>query len=502
MLGEVEAPQAGPEGTDSLDRARAHARRGRLSEAWVLCRDAADRARASGDVATMATAATLLTGAARTPIASEVHRLCVEVLAAMHGGDARLERALRAQLEATRSPWERATPDVVPVPDPDAHFLELLAEHEERTHVDHVERRLALGDEAVALGHACGAGEYVASGLLWRMTALTQLGRRVELEADLTALAGVVTSLDDESWTVRLGLARAALRLLDGRFADCRDIVAGMPGFLAVVMRSHLAVLSGDGLEEAEREVRDVLDGAPFFARGWHAVLLVALGRPDEARTLWRAIAPFVRDFPRRAPEWLLATVGHARLAVALEDLARAQVLHEELTPYADRQVSGGADTPSYGPVTLHLGRLARVLGRPEQARSWLEEALRTAEGLHDLPSVAATHLELARTVLSRRRADAHLDEARRLSTTLAMVPLAAEVEELASARSQVVRGPLSPRETEIAALVADGAGNGDIARRLHLSLRTVENHVRHIMQKTEQTSRTGVAAWYLRGRP
>jgi DNA-binding CsgD family transcriptional regulator len=502
MLGAVEVPRAGPESADLLDLAREHARRGRLPEAWAACRDAADRARAAGDVAAMAEAATLLTAAARSPIAGEVHRLCLEALATNGGRDARLERTLRAQLEATRSPWERTTPDATPVPDPDAHFLELLAEHEERTHVDHVERRLALGDAAVALGRACGAGEYVASGLLWRMTALTQLGRRVELETDLAALAGTVGTLDDESWTVRLELARAALRLLDGRFADCRAIVDATPGFLAVVMRSHLAVLSGDGLAEAEQEVRDAVDGAPFLARGWHALLLVALGRLDEARVVWRAIAPRVRDFARRAPEWLVATVGHARLAVALQDVPGAQILHEELEPYAHLHVNGGADTPSYGPVTLHLGRLARVAGRTEQATSWLEDALRAAEEIHDLPSVAAAHLELARTVPSRRRADAHLVEARRLSTALSMAPLGAEVDGLASTRSQSTRGPLSPRETEIAALVADGAGNREIADRLRLSVRTVENHVRHVMLKTEQTSRTGVAAWYLGGRP
>src|SRR4051794_4615569 len=154
MLGAVEAPRAGAEVADLLDRARDHARRGQLTEAWTLCREAADRARAVGDAATMAAAATLLTAAARTPIAGEVHRLCHEALTMTDGRDGGLERTLRAQLEATRSPWGRATPDVSPVRDPDARFLELLAEHEERLHVDHVERRLALGDDAVALGHA------------------------------------------------------------------------------------------------------------------------------------------------------------------------------------------------------------------------------------------------------------------------------------------------------------------------------------------------------------
>jgi DNA-binding CsgD family transcriptional regulator len=263
------------------------------------------------------------------------------------------------------------------------------------------------------------------------------------------------------------------------------------------VMRSHLAVCSGVGLPEAEQEVREVLEGAPFFARGWHAVQLVAVGRLDEARTLWRALAPHVHELPRRAPEWLIAMVGHARLAVALDDPALAELLHDELVPYAGLQATGGVDTPSYGPVSLHLGRLARLLDRREQAEGWLEEALRSADGLHDLPSVATAHLELARVVADRRRADAHLAEAGRVAGAVGMVPLSGEIDDVVAARAS--RGTLSRREAEVAALIAEGASNRAIGARLHLSHRTVENHVRHIMEKTDQTSRTGVAAWYLR---
>ena len=53
---------------------------------------------------------------------------------------------------------------------------------------------------------------------------------------------------------------------------------------------------------------------------------------------------------------------------------------------------------------------------------------------------------------------------------------------------------PLSQREAEIARLVADGLTNKQIGTRLFISERTVENHVRNIMNKTGFNSRTQIA--------
>ena len=54
----------------------------------------------------------------------------------------------------------------------------------------------------------------------------------------------------------------------------------------------------------------------------------------------------------------------------------------------------------------------------------------------------------------------------------------------------------LSTRELEVVRLVADGLANKAIAAQLHLSVRTVESHVRHVLAKAGLSNRTQLATW------
>ena len=55
---------------------------------------------------------------------------------------------------------------------------------------------------------------------------------------------------------------------------------------------------------------------------------------------------------------------------------------------------------------------------------------------------------------------------------------------------------PLTRREREVAALVARGFSNREIASEVHLSGRTIENHIANIKRKLGRSSRTEIAAW------
>lgn len=54
----------------------------------------------------------------------------------------------------------------------------------------------------------------------------------------------------------------------------------------------------------------------------------------------------------------------------------------------------------------------------------------------------------------------------------------------------------LTPREREVAALVAEGLSNAQIARRLVITPGTVANHVAHIMRVLGMENRVQVAVW------
>ena len=59
--------------------------------------------------------------------------------------------------------------------------------------------------------------------------------------------------------------------------------------------------------------------------------------------------------------------------------------------------------------------------------------------------------------------------------------------------------GDLTARESEVAALIAEGLTNGQLAERLFISPKTAAVHVSNILAKLGLSSRTEIAAWSIR---
>ncbi|MFQ6396600.1 protein kinase domain-containing protein [Nocardia sp. KC 131] len=117
-------------------------------------------------------------------------------------------------------------------------------------------------------------------------------------------------------------------------------------------------------------------------------------------------------------------------------------------------------------------------------------------------PDLAVHHEDCeraARHTLGRRSFDIAYREGAALDLDTAIEYALGEQPRAAAA------GPaeLTRREREVADLVADGLTNKAIATRLHVSQRTAEGHVEHILTKLGFTSRAQIAAWVAeRSRP
>lgn len=141
--------------------------------------------------------------------------------------------------------------------------------------------------------------------------------------------------------------------------------------------------------------------------------------------------------------------------------------------------------------------------GEDELVTSW-EHAVSAFERFGHVFEIARSRGRLAGILRAvGRPGDARplLDQARAAARRLGAEPLLAELRALGSAaaarppQARRLDEPLTPREREVLALVAQGRTNSDIARQLYISAKTVSVHVSNILAKLGAGGRTEAAA-------
>jgi non-specific serine/threonine protein kinase len=154
------------------------------------------------------------------------------------------------------------------------------------------------------------------------------------------------------------------------------------------------------------------------------------------------------------------------------------------------------------------VARLALATGEPERAARLFGCAAEVREniGLPLTGRIAARFeraYERLRSTLGAARFEAEWQAGRTVSLNDAVslvVPTTASGSFTSTLRPESQQ--LTKREFEVAALIARGHSNREIAERLVIAISTAERHVANILAKLDLNSRTQIVAWVLdRGR-
>ena len=337
----------------------------------------------------------------------------------------------------------------------------------------------------VDLGHY----EQARDGLAEMRRLAEQIGHQPGLEHARQVAAFL--AFESGQWDDVLAEADAAIDFVDIRFAPYGEGTAALVALHRddePTARRHLE--AGTPTTDLER---DWTDDALVLAR---VVGLERAGRPADALAAL-ADLPGHMSITRWASA--LAAMTGVRLAVATGEAAAADRYAAPLTDSPGITNAAGAILYCRGLIEADPEPLERAAAAFRDTR----RPLLTAQALEAAADLRARGGDIA--AARRLLADA-LNLYHDLGATWDVNRTSAHFRThgIRHRRPAVHRprsgpGSLSPVETTVAELVAQGLSNPEIADRLYLSRRTVQVHVSHILSKLGMRSRVEIAREYAR---
>jgi DNA-binding CsgD family transcriptional regulator len=384
--------------------------------------------------------------------------------------------------------------------------------------------RVVLAGRMLEAADALGSAWVEMWGRLWRIDTLFETGQLRNVQRELADLGPCLERLSGPIGQWHYLAYAANLALATGRFTEAGRLAResfkvfndmGHPaafGSVAVILgqaglhigldRSGFIELFDQIPEHLRPEAVDTTRGtATVFPALSFALIRLYQGDRAGAEEAYALAGPIRSWTP--SPAMRMAAWGHAlAVVIGLGRTEDIEFLAERFEPFRGRHVANGAGAGVYmGPVELQLGLAAGALGRLDAAVGDLETAVSICDANGARGYAVQARVELA-AALARRQEPGDLDWARAAldaaageAERLAMVPFTERIEQLRS-RVGVTPSPLSPRELEVARLVARGLTNKQIGETLFVSERTAENHVQHILLKLGFSNRSQVAAW------
>jgi DNA-binding CsgD family transcriptional regulator/tetratricopeptide (TPR) repeat protein len=296
-----------------------------------------------------------------------------------------------------------------------------------------------------------------------------------------------------------------------------------IPRALLEPLRLHIRLARGEDIAPDARSLRKFWAREGGVAINAAAVEIDAAGYRGDAAGAVEAYDGVVAVLSRIWHEWFSARIRLGALAVAAVNRAVPSLSTAERTAYAvkvDRIHADGHvvldrySDPSghWGPEgrawmkrldaeTLRFRWLAGIDAPPQDALvdTW-RDAIALYEDfghVHELARVRTALAGILRATGDVAAARALGDRARDAAHLLGAVRLLEDLRAIGTTpvRAEAAPDALTPRETEILALVAEGRSNGEIAKQLFISAKTVSVHVSNILGKLDASGRTEAAA-------
>ncbi len=302
---------------------------------------------------------------------------------------------------------------------------------------DSPRERLAIADEMLELGEACGDREAVVRAHAYRLQSMLELGEITAVDRELAAYAQIADELRMPAHIWHTHALRGMRALLDGdvesaeRLADQarRDgeraeqpLATQYHGIQLIQIRS----LQGRAAEllPPVRELAERYPGIP----AWRSALLSLAARSGDVEEGRLELERFAGDdlsaIPRDA-NWQPAMTLLGEAAALLGDGRRSEEVYEQLLPYAGLVISVARAAACNGPVDRILGMLARTLGRLDEAARHFAAAVEISTRLGDRPGLALCRTEHAAVLLER---DGRGDRDRALELLSDAIPPAREM--------------------------------------------------------------------------
>lgn len=293
----------------------------------------------------------------------------------------------------------------------------------------------------------------------------------------------------------------------------------------AILSALRMSVEQGRGADVAAeaRKLRRFWAREGAVAIHSAALEMVQAGRAGDAAGAVQVYDDVVAVLGRTWHEWFSARIRFGAIAAGAVARAMTTMSAAERSAYLEKveRISDDGhivvqryDDPSghWGPEgrawkkrldaeTLRVRWLAGVDAPPQDVLvgSWRETVTCFEDfgHVHELAQMRTVLAGILRATGDTAGAREQGDLARAVAHELGARPLLDDLLAIGSApvRSESAPDALTPRETEILALVADGRSNGEIARQLFISAKTVSVHVSNILAKLDAASRTEAAA-------